>query len=84
MGDAGFGFGGDGAEKRGAFWRDGEEEGVVFAAVQGELEGIQNGWLIEGVGRRIKGRRLRRAKNVPQRLKPHCSGVDYGTAEAVP
>ena len=41
LGDAGFGFGGDAAEKRSAVWRDGEEDGVVFAAVEGELEGIK-------------------------------------------
>ena len=41
VGDAGFGFGGDGAEERNAFWRYGEEERVVFAAVEGELEGIE-------------------------------------------
>lgn len=39
--DAGFGFAGERAKERGAFGRDGEEEGVVFAAVEGELEGIE-------------------------------------------
>ena len=41
LSDASFGFGGDGAEKKSAFGRDSEEEGIVFAAVEGELEGVK-------------------------------------------
>jgi len=44
VGDAGFGLGGDGAEKRGAIGRDGEEEDVVFTTVESELEGIEWEW----------------------------------------